>query len=104
MTPVAGDDGGHLGADALGIVSPSHAPPPLGAVGDIGERWASPVMTLRCTAATDFEIGGQAIRAAEKVVMFYPAGDWDTEVFEHPERLDLGRSPNPHASSEPTLD
>ena len=59
-------------------------------------RWASPVMTFRRTAATDFEIGGQAIRAGEKVVMFYPSGNWDTEVFEHPERLDLSRSPNPH--------
>ena len=61
-------------------------------------RWASPVMTFRRTAATDFEIGGQAIRAGEKVVMFYPSGNWDTEVFEHPERLDLSRSPNPHVS------
>jgi cytochrome P450 len=61
-------------------------------------RWASPVMTFRRTAARDFEIGGQAIEAGEKVVMFYPSGNWDTEVFEHPERLDLSRSPNPHVS------
>jgi cytochrome P450 len=59
-------------------------------------RWATPVMTFRRTAAKDVEIGGQAIRAGEKVVMFYSSGNWDTEVFEHPERLDLGRSPNPH--------
>src|ERR1700733_10452066 len=58
--------------------------------------WASPVMTFRRTAATDFEIGGQTIRAGEKVVMLYPSGNWDTEVFEYPERLDLSRSPNPH--------
>jgi cytochrome P450 len=59
-------------------------------------RWASPVMTFRRTAATDFDISGQTIRAGEKVVMFYPSGNWDTEVFEHPERVDLSRSPNPH--------
>jgi cytochrome P450 len=59
-------------------------------------RWASPVMTFRRTAATDFELGGQTIRAGEKVVMFYPSGNWDTEVFDHPERFDLSRSPNPH--------
>ena len=59
-------------------------------------RWASPVMTFRRTAAKDFELSGQTIRAGEKVVMFYSSGNWDTEVFEHPERLDLGRSPNPH--------
>ncbi|MGB6512599.1 MAG: cytochrome P450, partial [Mycobacterium sp.] len=32
-------------------------------------RWASPVMTFRRTAATDFELGDQTIRAGEKVVM-----------------------------------
>ncbi len=59
-------------------------------------RWATPVMTFRRTATKDVEIGGQAIRAGEKVVMFYSSGNRDTEVFEHPERLDLSRSPNPH--------
>ncbi|OBF45491.1 cytochrome [Mycobacterium sp. 852002-50816_SCH5313054-b] len=59
-------------------------------------RWATPVMTFRRTAATDFELGGQHIQAGEKVVMFYPSGNWDTEAFDHPERVDLSRSPNPH--------
>ncbi len=59
-------------------------------------RWASPVMTFRRTAATDFELGGQTIRAGEKVVMFYPSGNWDTEVFDHPECFNLSRDPNPH--------
>ncbi|HEY2502701.1 MAG TPA: cytochrome P450 [Mycobacterium sp.] len=61
-------------------------------------RWASPVMTFRRTPATDVEIGGQLIKAGEKVVMFYSSGNWDTEAFDHPERLDLSRSPNPHVS------
>ncbi|MDT5351316.1 MAG: hypothetical protein QOH91_4603, partial [Mycobacterium sp.] len=61
-------------------------------------RWASPVMTFRRTAAIDVEIGGQLIKAGEKVVLFYPSGNWDTEAFDHPERLDLSRSPNPHVS------
>jgi cytochrome P450 len=59
-------------------------------------RWATPVMTFRRTAATDFELGGQTIRAGEKVAMFYASGNWDRDAFDHPERLDLGRSPNPH--------
>jgi cytochrome P450 len=59
-------------------------------------RWATPVMTFRRTAASDFELGGQTIMAGEKVVMFYSSGNWDTEVFDHPERLDLSRNPNPH--------
>lgn len=59
-------------------------------------RWATPVMTFRRTAATDTELGGQPIAAGEKVVMFYSSGNWDTEAFEHPERFDLSRDPNPH--------
>ena len=59
-------------------------------------RWATPVMTFRRTAATDFELGGQTILAGEKVVMFYSSGNWDTEAFDHPERFDLSRNPNPH--------
>jgi cytochrome P450 len=59
-------------------------------------RWASPVMSFRRTAATDFELGGQTILAGEKVVMFYASGNWDTEVFNRPDRLDLSRDPNPH--------
>jgi cytochrome P450 len=59
-------------------------------------RWATPVMTFRRTAATDFELGGQQIRTGEKVVMFYSSGNWDEEAFDHPERFDLSRSPNPH--------
>jgi cytochrome P450 len=53
-------------------------------------------MTFRRTATKDVEIGGQAISASDKVVMFYSSGNWDHDVFEHPDRLDLSRSPNPH--------
>jgi cytochrome P450 len=59
-------------------------------------RWATPVMTFRRTAAKDVDIAGQTVSAGEKVVMFYSSGNFDTAVFEHPERLDLSRSPNPH--------
>jgi cytochrome P450 len=59
-------------------------------------RWATPVMTFRRTAARDVELGSQIITAGEKVVMFYPSGNWDTEAFDYPDRFDIGRSPNPH--------
>jgi cytochrome P450 len=59
-------------------------------------RWATPVMTFRRTAAVDCEIGGQAIAAGEKVVMFYASGNFDTDAFDAPERFDLSRKPNPH--------
>ncbi len=61
-------------------------------------RWSTPVMTFRRTAATDVELGGQLIRAGEKVVMFYPSGNRDETVFENPNRFDLSRDPNQHVS------
>lgn len=59
-------------------------------------RWASPVMTFRRTAIAEYELGGQQIRPGDKVVMFYSSGNWDTEVFDRPDQLDLSRDPNPH--------
>ncbi|MGQ4618947.1 cytochrome P450 [Nocardia sp. R7R-8] len=59
-------------------------------------RWASPVMTFKRTCVRDYVLGGQQIRAGEKVVMFYPSGNWDTEMFTDPDRFDLSRDPNPH--------
>ena len=61
-------------------------------------RWATPIMTFRRTAARDCELGGQRITQGDKVIMFYASANWDTEVFEHPERLNLGRHPNHHIS------
>jgi len=59
-------------------------------------RWASPVMTFRRTATRDTEIGGQAIAAGEKVVMFYPAANRDESAFERPNEFDVSRDPNRH--------
>ncbi|UFS97691.1 cytochrome P450 [Nocardia huaxiensis] len=59
-------------------------------------RWSTPVMTFRRTAVADYELGGQVIKAGERVVMVYPSGNWDTSVFADPDRLDLSRDPNPH--------
>jgi cytochrome P450 len=61
-------------------------------------RWATPVMTFRRTAAEDLELHGQHIAAGEKVVMFYPSGNWDSAVFTDPNSFDLARNPNPHVA------
>ncbi len=59
-------------------------------------RWATPIMTFRRTAARDCELGGQQIAEGDKVVLFYSSANFDTAVFDHPEKFDLSRHPNPH--------
>jgi cytochrome P450 len=59
-------------------------------------RYVSPVLSMRRTATCDTEIAGQAIRENDKVVMFYPSANRDADAFEHPDRFDVTRDPNPH--------
>lgn len=61
-------------------------------------RYTSPVIYMRRTAKVDTEIRGQKIRAGEKVVMYYGAANRDSAVFDHPDELDLTRTPNKHAA------
>jgi cytochrome P450 len=61
-------------------------------------RWATPIMTFRRTAAHDTELGGHQITEGDKVIMFYSSANMDTEVFDHPEQLNLSRSPNKHVA------
>src|SRR5947207_3258490 len=57
-------------------------------------RWASPVIHFRRLAMTDTVVGGQEIKAGEKVVMFYNSANRDERAFEDPFRFDVKRSPN----------
>ncbi|MFD9532656.1 cytochrome P450 [Streptomyces sp. NPDC060010] len=57
-----------------------------------------PVLSFRRTASVDTELGGQRIRAGDKVVVFHASANHDERVFTTPERLDLGRAHNPHVS------
>ncbi len=59
-------------------------------------RWGHPIHNLRRTATRDTEIRGVPIREGDKVVLYYASGNFDTDVFEHPERFDVTRTPNDH--------
>jgi len=59
-------------------------------------RWVTPVNCFRRTAMQDTEIGGQAVREGDKVVMFYPSANRDDRVFASPEQFDIARTPNDH--------
>jgi cytochrome P450 len=59
-------------------------------------RWWTPVMTFRRTASADCELGGQRIRAGDKVVVSFTSANRDESVFDAPDALDIRRHPNPH--------
>jgi cytochrome P450 len=61
-------------------------------------RWSSPVLHFRRTATRDVELGGQTIRAGDKVVIWYVSANFDEEVFADPLGFDVGRRPNPHVT------
>lgn len=58
-------------------------------------RWTSPVIYMRRTATRDTELAGQAIKAGDKVVIYFGAANRDPAVFDQPDRLDLSRPENP---------
>jgi cytochrome P450 len=47
-------------------------------------------------ATEDFTMGGQSIRAGDFLVMNLPAGNWDKDFVDHPERLDADRNSRGH--------
>ena len=59
-------------------------------------RWATPVTVFQRTALADTTLGGQQIRAGQRVGLFYRSANFDEEMFDHPERFDIRRDPNPH--------
>jgi methyl-branched lipid omega-hydroxylase len=60
-------------------------------------RWASPVIHFRRTAFADAVVGGQEIKAGQKVVMFYNSANRDERAFPDPFKFDVMRTPNEHA-------
>ncbi|MCP2335825.1 cytochrome P450 [Actinomadura rupiterrae] len=66
-----------------------------GAVEEI-VRMATPVIQFRRTLTRDYEMNGNRYRAGDKVLLFYNSANRDETVFEHADRFDILRSPNPH--------
>jgi cytochrome P450 len=57
-------------------------------------RWATPVHHFRRTATTDLEMRGKTIAEGDKVATWFTSGNRDEEVFDDPDRFDVGRDPN----------
>ena len=59
-------------------------------------RWATPVSVFQRTALNDVEVGGTAVKAGDRVGLFYASGNHDEDVFENALDFDITRNPNPH--------
>ncbi|WP_024804044.1 cytochrome P450 [Nocardia sp. BMG51109] len=61
-------------------------------------RWHVPAMHFGRVALTDVELGGRQIRSGDVVTLWNVSANQDEERFPEPERIRLGRRPNPHLS------
>jgi cytochrome P450 len=59
-------------------------------------RWTTPVRHFMRSAAADTELRGQAIAKGDWLMLCYPSGNRDEEVFEDPMAFRVDRSPNRH--------
>ena len=61
-------------------------------------RWATPVIVFQRTAMSDTVLGGQQIRAGDRVAIFYPSGNRDTAAIADPDVFDVTRESNEHVA------
>jgi cytochrome P450 len=54
-------------------------------------RWQTPLAHMRRTVKEDLTFQGQAMKAGDKVVMWYVSGNRDERAFEDPDRLMIDR-------------
>ncbi|WP_242889912.1 cytochrome P450 [Actinomadura litoris] len=61
-------------------------------------RWTSTATHIMRTAVRPTEIRGRSVAAGDRVVFWLPSANRDEEVFDAPDRFDVGRQPNRHLS------
>jgi cholest-4-en-3-one 26-monooxygenase len=61
-------------------------------------RYVTPVLHFRRTAREETELGGQRIRAGDKVAVWYVSANRDETRFPEPDRFDCTRTPNEHVA------
>jgi alpha-terpineol hydroxylase len=59
-------------------------------------RWTSPVKHFMRNATVETQVRDQMIQPMDRLMMCYPSGNRDEEVFQDPDKFDMTRSPNPH--------
>ena len=63
---------------------------------DESVRWTTPVRHFMRSAAADTTLRGKAIAKGDWLMLCYPSGNRDEEVFEDPYEFRVDRSPNKH--------
>ncbi|BBX35899.1 cytochrome P450-terp [Mycolicibacterium mageritense DSM 44476 = CIP 104973] len=61
-------------------------------------RWVTPVKAFMRTAAIDTVVRDIPVAAGESVLLSYPSGNRDEDIFDEPFRFDVGRDPNKHVA------
>jgi cytochrome P450 len=61
-----------------------------------GVRWTTPIHQFVRRAACDAEVAGQRVAKDERVVLLFPSGNRDEDVFPDPFDFRADRSPNRH--------
>ncbi|MCZ4313955.1 cytochrome P450 [Comamonadaceae bacterium G21597-S1] len=61
-------------------------------------RWVAPVKHFFRTATKDLELRGRQIKAGDSVMVAFPSGCRDEDVFEDPMVFRVDRQPNPHTA------
>src|SRR6202020_2825169 len=59
-------------------------------------RWGTPVTVFQRTATAATEPAVQQTQAGDRVGLFYRAGNFDEDVFDPPERVEILRDRHPH--------
>ena len=59
-------------------------------------RWTTPVKHFMRTAQDEYEIRGVPIAKGDWLMLSYPSGNRDEDVFDDPMHFDVGRTPNKH--------
>jgi cytochrome P450 len=59
-------------------------------------RWTTPVRHFMRSPREDYVLRGQQLKAGDWMMLCYPSGNRDEDVFEAPDRFDITRSPNKH--------
>lgn len=61
-------------------------------------RFVSPVVYMRRTVLEDTEIAGQPVEKGDKVALYYGSANRDPAAVDHPDALEIERTPNHHVA------